>query len=124
MIARSFQHRKCSVEAQENLTDISGSIRGDFARWTLLTSIELQGYEANNPNIELLRLRNFTLGKPIPDEVVVSEQGLQKIVELIGVMVPFVSPPSASHFCFCWPLSQIHAASVTLRTELDTLLGL
>ncbi|KAJ4536627.1 hypothetical protein HRR76_004658 [Exophiala dermatitidis] len=50
-----------------------------------------KGYEANNPNIELLRLRNFTLGKPIPDEVVVSEQGLQKIVELIGVMVPFVT---------------------------------
>ncbi|KAL2447184.1 hypothetical protein ABEF95_013515 [Exophiala dermatitidis] len=50
-----------------------------------------KGYEADNPNIELLRLRNFTLGKPIPDEVVVSEQGSQKIVELIGVMVPFVT---------------------------------
>jgi len=57
----------------------------------------LQGYEADNPNIELLRLRNFTIGKAIPDEVITGEQGLKAILDLIGVMVPFVSPPVASN---------------------------
>ncbi|KIX93621.1 uncharacterized protein Z520_10527 [Fonsecaea multimorphosa CBS 102226] len=50
-----------------------------------------KGYEADNPNIELLRLRNFTLGKRIPDEQVIGEQGLPTILELIRVMVPFVT---------------------------------
>ncbi|OAP56926.1 hypothetical protein AYL99_09038 [Fonsecaea erecta] len=52
-----------------------------------------KGYEADNPNIELLRLRNFTLGKRLADEQVVGEHGLPTILELIRVMVPFVSPP-------------------------------
>jgi hypothetical protein len=43
-------------------------------------------------------LRNFTLGKRISDEKVVSEQGLHTILDLIGVMVPFVSPPLRFHF--------------------------
>ncbi|KAJ9612056.1 hypothetical protein H2200_003651 [Cladophialophora chaetospira] len=50
-----------------------------------------KGYEADNPSIELLRLRNFTLGKRISDEAVVGEQGLQTILDLIGVMIPFVT---------------------------------
>ncbi|KIW71415.1 hypothetical protein, variant 1 [Phialophora macrospora] len=57
-----------------------------------------KGYEADNPNIELLRLRNFTLGKRVPDEKVVGEQGLHTILELISVMVPFVSPPLRLQF--------------------------
>lgn len=52
-----------------------------------------QGYEADNPNIELLRLRNFTLGKGISDEMVIGKDGLATILDLIGAMVPFVSPP-------------------------------
>ncbi|KAK5230121.1 hypothetical protein LTR72_001656 [Exophiala xenobiotica] len=50
-----------------------------------------KGYDVDNPSIELLRLRNFTLGASIPDEKVVSEQGLQTILDLIGVLVPFVT---------------------------------
>ncbi|KAI1626710.1 hypothetical protein EDD37DRAFT_676358 [Exophiala viscosa] len=50
-----------------------------------------KGYDADNPNIEMLRLRNFTLGKAIPDEKVLSEHGLQNILDLIGVLVPFVT---------------------------------
>jgi hypothetical protein len=51
----------------------------------------LQGYDADNPNIELLRLRNFTIGKKISDEEVTSASGLETIVDLIGTMTPFVS---------------------------------
>jgi len=50
-----------------------------------------KGYEADNPNIELLRLRNFTLGKRIPDEKVMGEKGLHTILELIRPMAPFVT---------------------------------
>ncbi|KIW10164.1 hypothetical protein PV08_11125 [Exophiala spinifera] len=51
-----------------------------------------KGYEADHPNIELLRLRNFTLGKSIPDEKVTGEHGLQTILDLIGVLQPFKRP--------------------------------
>ena len=51
----------------------------------------MQGYDADNPNIELLRLRNFTIGKKISDEQVTSPSGLDTIVNLIGTMTPFVS---------------------------------
>lgn len=54
----------------------------------------LQGYEADHQSIELLRLRNFTIGKRLPDEQVVGSRGLGAILQLIGVMVPYVSPPS------------------------------
>ena len=54
--------------------------------------MHLQGYEAENPNIELLRLRNFTLGKRISDDRITAVDGLETILQLIGVMVPFVSP--------------------------------
>jgi hypothetical protein len=57
----------------------------------------MQGYDGDNPNIELLKLRNFTIGKKISDEEVTGPHGLQIIVDLIGTMTPFVSspPPSA-----------------------------
>jgi hypothetical protein len=50
-----------------------------------------QGYNEVNPNIELLRLRNFTIGKKISDEEVISPNGLDTIVDLICAMIPFVS---------------------------------
>jgi hypothetical protein len=50
-----------------------------------------QGYDADNPNIELLRLRNFTIGKKISDEEVISPNGLDTIVDLICAMTPLVS---------------------------------
>lgn len=50
-----------------------------------------KGYEADNANIELLRLRNFTLGKRIPDEIVTGKHGLATVLDLIGALVPFVT---------------------------------
>ncbi|KAL2217225.1 hypothetical protein M432DRAFT_549948 [Thermoascus aurantiacus ATCC 26904] len=50
-----------------------------------------RGYEADNENIELLRLRNFTIGKPLPDEVLLSPDAQDRIAELVGIMVPFVT---------------------------------
>jgi len=37
-----------------------------------------------------LRLRNFTLGKKISDAEVLSEDGIDKIADIIGALVPWV----------------------------------
>ncbi len=63
------------------------------------TDIHVQGYEADNPNIELLRLKNFTIGSKLPDDEVVRPGGLDRIASLVGTMTPFVSsPPRVLHF--------------------------
>ncbi|KAF2083205.1 hypothetical protein K490DRAFT_52251 [Saccharata proteae CBS 121410] len=50
-----------------------------------------QGYEKDHEEIELLRLRNFTVGKKLPDDKVTGPKGLERIAQLVGCMVPFVS---------------------------------
>lgn len=50
-----------------------------------------KGYEKENPNIDLLKLRNYTIGKKLKDEEVLGPGGLGRIVELIGFLEPFVS---------------------------------
>ena len=50
-----------------------------------------KGYEKDNPNIDLLKLRNFTIGKKLRDEEVLGAGGLGRIAELIGTLTPFVS---------------------------------
>lgn len=55
-----------------------------------------QDYPPDHPEIALLRLRNYTMGKKLLDEEVLGEGGLARIADLIGVLVPFVRLP----FCF------------------------
>ncbi|MCJ1485522.1 hypothetical protein MMC06_005697 [Schaereria dolodes] len=50
-----------------------------------------KGFNAENPNIDLLRLRNFTIGRKLKDEEVVGPKGLGRVVELIGTMTPFIT---------------------------------
>lgn len=77
-----------------------------------------QGYEADHPNIELLKLKNFTVGKKLADEEVVGSQGLQRVADLVSCMVPFVSlaplsvcpPPSSPIFPACTPHHQSAAS--------------
>lgn len=64
-------------------------------------NIDVQGYEADNPNIELLRLKNFTIGRKLQDHEVVGPGALDRIASLVGTMTPFVrSPPFCSAFPF------------------------
>ncbi|CAG8025032.1 unnamed protein product [Penicillium salamii] len=49
-----------------------------------------KGYEADNTNIKLLRLRSFTIGRPITDEDL-NNEAQEKIISLIEIMEPFVS---------------------------------
>ena len=50
-------------------------------------------YDADHKDILLLRLRNFTIGRRLKDEEVVGEGGLERVMGLMGCLVPFVSSP-------------------------------
>ncbi|KAK5090851.1 hypothetical protein LTR05_001028 [Lithohypha guttulata] len=50
-----------------------------------------KGYDVDHPNIELLRLKNFTVGQNVSDDDILSSGGLGRILELIRVMQPFVA---------------------------------
>ncbi|KAG2002669.1 hypothetical protein GB937_009633 [Aspergillus fischeri] len=50
-----------------------------------------KGYEADNENIELLRLRSFTIGKPLSDSEFLASNVQERIAAVIGVMEPFVT---------------------------------
>ncbi|KAL8933006.1 MAG: hypothetical protein Q9211_006016 [Gyalolechia sp. 1 TL-2023] len=51
-----------------------------------------KGYDAENPNIALLRLRNYTLGRKLKDEEVVGDKAPERIAHLMGVLMPFIYP--------------------------------
>lgn len=51
----------------------------------------MKGYEADNSNIDLLRLRNYTIGHKLKDGEVLGKGGLARIVQLIGILTPFVT---------------------------------
>ena len=48
-------------------------------------------YEADHPEIALLRLRNYTIGRKLKDEEVLGKGALDKIADLLGILTPFVS---------------------------------
>jgi Conserved hypothetical protein (DUF2461) len=67
----------------------------------LFAKYHMQGYEADNPNIEFLRLKNFAIRKQLKDDEVVGPGCLERIAGLVGTMAPFVSPhPFCTAFSF------------------------
>ncbi|KAH7116939.1 hypothetical protein B0J11DRAFT_104754 [Dendryphion nanum] len=50
-----------------------------------------KGYDNDHRDIELLRLRSFTVGRKLSDSEVVGVQGLDRITSLIASMLPFVT---------------------------------
>lgn len=50
-----------------------------------------KGYDAENPNIALLRLRNYTLGRKLKDEEVVGDAAPKRIANLMQVLMPFIT---------------------------------
>ncbi|RYP75883.1 hypothetical protein DL771_002147 [Monosporascus sp. 5C6A] len=51
-----------------------------------------KGFHPEHRDLELLKLRNFTVGKKIDDSVLTSEDAQDKIMAIITPMVPFVGP--------------------------------
>ncbi|PSK33447.1 sterol 24-C-methyltransferase [Elsinoe australis] len=49
-----------------------------------------QGYDKDHIDIDLLRLKNFTIGRQLTDEEVVSPNFLDRVADLMGVMKPFI----------------------------------
>jgi len=52
-----------------------------------------QGYDANHPDIDLMRLRNYTIGASLTEEELLGSgnAGLERVSELLGSLKPFVS---------------------------------
>jgi len=48
-------------------------------------------YPGDHKDIQLLRLRNFTIGRKLKDEEVVGDGGIDRIAEVIAALVPFVT---------------------------------
>ncbi|KUI53588.1 hypothetical protein VP1G_00886 [Cytospora mali] len=50
-----------------------------------------KGFNTDHRDIELLKLRNFTVGKKIPDSMLTAEDGQDQITDIISSMVGFVT---------------------------------
>lgn len=53
-----------------------------------------QGYDVNHKEIQLLRLRSFTLGRALSDDEFLADDAQERIAALIAAMEPFVSNDS------------------------------
>lgn len=49
-----------------------------------------QGYDATHPDIELLKLKNYTVGAKIDENVLCKDDTQQKLAEYLGAMEVFV----------------------------------
>ena len=54
-----------------------------------------KGFAPEHRDMALLKLRNFTVGKKVPDGVFTAEGGQEEVAGVIGAMVGFVSTPLA-----------------------------
>ncbi|KAH7075609.1 hypothetical protein BKA63DRAFT_533264 [Paraphoma chrysanthemicola] len=50
-----------------------------------------KGYDQSHKDIELLRLRNFTIGTKLKDDEIIGPSGLPRVNELLACMVPFIT---------------------------------
>ncbi|KAE8147296.1 hypothetical protein BDV25DRAFT_160631 [Aspergillus avenaceus] len=50
-----------------------------------------KGYNLDNENIQLLRLRSFTIGRSLTDEELMRPNAQENVATLIGIMEPFVT---------------------------------
>ncbi|KAH6870293.1 hypothetical protein BKA58DRAFT_384758 [Alternaria rosae] len=50
-----------------------------------------KGYDHDHKDIELMRLRNFTMGRKLADDEIVGPGGLERVGELIASLVPFIT---------------------------------
>ncbi|KAG9592339.1 hypothetical protein KCV04_g21037, partial [Aureobasidium melanogenum] len=58
-----------------------------------------KGYDGGHPDIDLLRLRRFTVGTKLTDAEILDAQVLRRIADLFSALHPFVSLFSVSLPC-------------------------
>lgn len=56
----------------------------------LLTRDALQGFDADHREIELLKLKKYTLGAKLHDQQILGLDGQRHILELMALAQPFV----------------------------------
>ncbi|CZT24595.1 uncharacterized protein RCC_10320 [Ramularia collo-cygni] len=50
-----------------------------------------KGYSAEHPDIELLRLKNYTIGKKISNDEILGDAGMDRVVGLLKCLKPFIT---------------------------------
>ncbi|QSS59598.1 hypothetical protein I7I51_09034 [Histoplasma capsulatum] len=50
-----------------------------------------RGYDADNKNIDLLRLRSFTMSKKLQDKDLLGPTARDRVARIVGIMEPFVT---------------------------------
>ena len=63
--------------------------------WTIYDLLKhtAQDFPIDHQDIDLLRLRSFTLGKKLSDEEILGAKGMDRVTQLISCIEPLVSPP-------------------------------
>jgi len=97
-LTHSEQRRLCSyaVHLARHSWRATSNLPLDEGRSSRINADEEceQGYDADRPDIDLLRLRNYTIGRKLDEAEVVGPHGLDRIAELLSCMKPFVSLPT------------------------------
>ncbi|GAB7359898.1 hypothetical protein MBLNU230_g7425t1 [Neophaeotheca triangularis] len=50
-----------------------------------------KGYDADHKDIELLRLKNYTVGRKLSDDEVTGREGIDRVAELFACLKPFIT---------------------------------
>ncbi|KAL1589892.1 hypothetical protein WHR41_01292 [Cladosporium halotolerans] len=50
-----------------------------------------KGFDADHPDIDLLRLRNYTIGRSLSEQELLGAGGFERVAELFGAMKPFIT---------------------------------
>jgi uncharacterized protein (DUF2461 family) len=50
-----------------------------------------KGYDADDPAIEYLKLKSFTVGVPVSDDILLSEKMTSIVVHHFNILKPFLS---------------------------------
>lgn len=83
------------------------SVLHDSKHTTDSDRAEFQNYPKDHKDIELLRLRSYTLGKRLTDEEVTGDDAVQRIASIFEKMEPFVSLSSPSKETSSSPLCRL-----------------
>lgn len=77
-----------------------------------------QGFDADHPEIALLRLRNYTLGRPLDEAEVTAADFLDRVARLLKCIKPFVSLRFSFFFSCEDPSSAASLGGFVVRAKL------
>lgn len=72
---------------------------------------DYQGFIADHRDIELLKLRKFTVSKKIPDDLLCADDTQDKVTEILRPLVGFVGS---------WEASRLESITDTCRSPFST----